>query len=67
MTKKGYTKPALTIVTVQQAQMLCNVSRVGTTGLDVDLNYNKGTGNMSGAMVKRDRHSYNVWDEDWQQ
>ena len=62
MTKK-YSKPAMTAVTIQQTQMLC-VSEITTTGLGNELNYNKGTGDMSGAMVKRDRHNYINWDEE---
>ena len=64
MIKKDYSKPTMTAVTIQQTQMLC-VSEITTTGLGSnDLKYTKGTGDMSGAMVKRDRHNYINWDED---
>lgn len=63
MIKKEYMKPALTMVTLLHTQVLC-VSEVSTTGLGSDnLNYNKGTGDMSGAMVKG--NNYNVWDDNW--
>ena len=64
MIKKAYMKPAMTMVKIQQTQMLCTVSRTAATGLDEDnLYYNKGTGNMEDAYVKG--NSYNVWDDDW--
>ena len=62
MTKKEYMKPAQTMVTLQHIQVLC-VSQVSTTGLDEDLNYNKGTGDMeSGAMTKENS---GIWDDEW--
>lgn len=63
MIKKDYSKPAMTVVTVLQTQMLC-VSEVATTGLGNGLNYSRGSGDMSDAMVKRERHNYINWDEE---
>lgn len=53
----------MTVVTVLQTQMLC-VSEVATTGLGNGLNYSRGSGDMSDAMVKRERHNYINWDEE---
>ena len=59
MNKKAYEQPTMTVVKIQQAQMLC-LSNVETTGLDngetLELS---GEGDMSNAMSR----GSNVWDD----
>ena len=53
MIKKEYQKPTMNVAQLKTQTHILQVSRANTTGLDRDLEYKKGTGDMDNAYSRQ--------------
>ena len=47
--KQEYQKPTMEVEHIQESEMLCALSQIKSTGLDDDLNFEGGSGDMDDA------------------
>ncbi len=59
--KKIYCKPGMLITTIHTQHLIADSMRMFNESRD-----GKSIDNAGDVLIKRDRSSYNVWDDDWQ-
>ena len=62
--KRIYQQPVITVVCVQNAQLLCNSIR--SVESNADVSYGGKSSGPASARVK-EQTDYNVWDDNWSQ